>query len=98
MVRSTRHGRSGILFHGDNLAVLREHITDESVDLIYLDPPFNSQRSYKTSFRAKINGDPETQIQAFDDCWRWCEETESTYADLTSKGRGIRLREPVVAF
>jgi len=38
------------LYYGDNLDILREHIPDESVDLIYLDPPFNSKRSYNVLF------------------------------------------------
>jgi adenine specific DNA methylase Mod len=40
------------LFFGDNLNVLREHIQDESVDLIYLDPPFNSKRDYNLLFKS----------------------------------------------
>lgn len=39
------------LFYGDNLSILREYVPDESIDLIYLDPPFNSNRSYNVLFK-----------------------------------------------
>ena len=52
------------LFYGDNLEVLREHIADESVDLVYLDPPFNSKRAYNIIFKDKEGKFPPSQIQA----------------------------------
>lgn len=70
------------LFYGDNLPVLRENISDESVDLIYLDPPFNSNRSYSVIFGKKISDDANAQIQAFDDTWHWTAETERLYRDI----------------
>jgi site-specific DNA-methyltransferase (adenine-specific) len=57
------------LYYGDNLQVLREHIADESVDLIYLDPPFNSKRDYNLLFKAPSGHDSEAQIEAFEDTW-----------------------------
>ena len=69
------------LFYGDNLPVLREHIADESVDLVYLDPPFNSNRSYSVIF-GKQKDDANAQIQAFDDTWHWTPETERLYNDI----------------
>jgi DNA modification methylase len=57
------------LFYGDNLAILREHIPDGSVDLIYLDPPFNSNASYNVLFRAPGGHQSQAQIEAFDDTW-----------------------------
>jgi site-specific DNA-methyltransferase (adenine-specific) len=55
------------LYYGDNLDVLREPIPDETVDLIYLDPPFNSQASYNVLFRAQSGEQPQAQIEAFED-------------------------------
>jgi hypothetical protein len=64
------------LYYGDNLDVLRRHIKDESVDLVYLDPPFNSNQNYNVLFAAKDGTDAAAQIQAFEDTWRW--DTSST--------------------
>jgi len=72
-----------VLYYGDNLYVLRDHIPDESIDLIYLDPPFNSNRSYNVIFReANTSGEAEAQIEAFDDTWRWTTETERALNEL----------------
>ncbi len=57
------------LFYGDNLEVLREHIADESVDLVYLAPPFNSKRAYNIIFKDKEGKFPPSQLNAFDDTW-----------------------------
>lgn len=57
------------LYYGDNLDILREHIPDESVDLIYLDPPFSSNRSYNVLFREANGTAAEAQIKVFDDTW-----------------------------
>src|SRR6202162_5599729 len=62
------------LFYGDNLAVLRESIPDESVDLIYLDPPFNSSASYNVLFKAPSGEQSQAQIEAFEDTWHWTTE------------------------
>ncbi len=70
------------LYYGDNLKVLREHIKDESVDLIYLDPPFNSNRSYNVLFKDESGTSSDAQITAFDDAWHWGETAERTYQDL----------------
>lgn len=72
------------LFYGDNLPVLREHIASESVDLVYLDPPFNSNRSYSVIFgeHAQRDADANAQIQAFDDTWHWTPETERLFRDI----------------
>ncbi len=55
------------LYYGDNLAVLRESIASESVDLIYLDPPFNSQANYNVLFRSPTGDQSKAQIEAFED-------------------------------
>src|SRR4051794_21362587 len=66
------------LFYGDNLEVMRRHIADESVDLVYLDPPFNSNRSYNVLFgRHVVTGASDSaQIQAFGDTWVWTPVTD----------------------
>jgi site-specific DNA-methyltransferase (adenine-specific) len=61
------------LFYGDNLEILQEYIPDESVDLIYLDPPFNSNRTYSVLFKDERGMESEAQINAFDDTWHWNE-------------------------
>ena len=63
------------LFYGDNLDVLRKHVRDESVDLIYLDPPFNSRRDYNVIFKEADGAAPAAQIRAFDDTWQYTQET-----------------------
>jgi adenine specific DNA methylase Mod len=70
------------LFYGDNLDVLRTHIKYESVDLICLDPPVNSTRSYNVLFKHKSGRDAQAQIEAFDDTWTWSQESEAAYFDL----------------
>ena len=74
------------LFYGDNLPILREHIPDESVDLVYLDPPFNSNRSYNVLFRHESGDEAEAQIAAFDDTWHWGPIAEQSYHDLVTDG------------
>ncbi|MCL4295721.1 MAG: restriction endonuclease [Anaerolineae bacterium] len=70
------------LFYGDNLAILREHIPDASVDLVYLDPPFNSNRSYNVLFKDESGRESEAQLTAFDDTWHWNQPAEETYHEL----------------
>ena len=72
------------LFYGDNLKVLREYIADESIDLIYLDPPFNSNRNYNVLFKDESGTDSEAQITAFEDTWHWNHIAEQTYHDLVT--------------
>ncbi len=74
------------LFYGDNLTILREYIPDESVDLIYLDPPFNSNRNYNVLFKDESGTDSEAQITAFEDTWHWNRAAEQTYHDLVTDG------------
>ncbi len=72
------------LYYGDNLDILRsrEYFPDEFVDLIYLDPPFNSNRDHNVLFKAESGADSEAQITAFEDTWHWGETAEDTYQDL----------------
>ena len=70
------------LYYGDNLDILRTHIPDESVDLIYIDPPFNSNQAYNVIFSEADGSSSQAQIQAFEDTWRWGETTEQAYHEL----------------
>ncbi len=73
------------LFSADNLDILRQYIPDESIDLVYLDPPFNSRRSYNVLFKDESGNDSEAQITAFEDTWLWNEKAEITYHDLVTQ-------------
>jgi site-specific DNA-methyltransferase (adenine-specific) len=73
------------LYYGDNLIILREHIPDESVDLVYLDPPFNSNRSYNVLFKEEGGQESEAQMVAFDDTWHWNQATAYTYEHLVTQ-------------
>jgi len=72
------------LFYGDNLNILREYIPDKSIDLIYLDPPFNSNRNYNVLFKDESGQDSEAQITAFEDTWHWDRSAEDTYHELVT--------------
>lgn len=74
------------LFYGDNLDVLREHITDESIDLIYLDPPFNSNASYNILFKSPSGAGADASIEAFDDTWSWGPSASEALMDITQSG------------
>jgi DNA modification methylase len=73
--------RTGVLYYGDNLNILRHHIPDECIDLIYLDPPFNSNRSYNVLFREETGAASAAQIEAFEDTWNWA-GAAATYDDV----------------
>ncbi len=73
------------LYYGDNLKILREYIKDESVDLVYLDPPFNSNRNYNVLFRNESGAEAESQITAFEDTWHWNLAAEETYHELINE-------------
>ena len=74
------------LHFGDNLRVLRESIADASVDLIYLDPPFNSNASYNVLFKGPEGTDSQAQIEAFDDAWHWTQSAEDAFSDVLRSG------------
>jgi len=67
------------LCFGDNLKILKEDIGDESVDLIYLDPPFKSNATYNVLFEETGGEKSAAQIMAFEDTWRWGPETEIAF-------------------
>jgi site-specific DNA-methyltransferase (adenine-specific) len=70
------------LYYGDNLAVLRDSIASESVDLVYLDPPFNSQATYNLLFKGPSGKGADAQIEAFEDTWHWGDEAERAFAEV----------------
>jgi len=74
------------LYYGDNLDVLRDSIADESVDLVYLDPPFNSQATYNLLFRNPSGVGSQAQIEAFEDTWHWGQEAESAFDGVMRSG------------
>ena len=74
------------LYFGDNLHVLREHIAPESVDLVYLDPPFNSNANYNILFKSPEGADSDAQIEAFEDTWHWNDKAEEAFDDVMRSG------------
>ena len=74
------------LYYGDNLDILREHVADASVDLIYLDPPFNSNATYNVLFQERSGEQSAAQITAFDDTWHWGMESEAAYHEVVTGG------------
>jgi site-specific DNA-methyltransferase (adenine-specific) len=70
------------LYYGDNLTVLRNDIERESVDLVYLDPPFNSRQDYNVLFRSTSGERSQAQIEAFDDTWHWGDEAERAFDEV----------------
>ncbi len=74
------------LYYGDNLDVLRRYVKDESVDLIYLDPPFNSRQDYNVLFAEKDGARSSSQIMAFEDTWEWNLDAEKAYQEIVEAG------------
>jgi len=74
------------LFYGDNLRILQDHIADESVDLIYLDPPFNSNANYNVLFKTPDGVQSQSQIEAFEDTWHWNITAEAAYDAVLKSG------------
>jgi site-specific DNA-methyltransferase (adenine-specific) len=78
---------TNVLYYGDNLDILRRYLPDAAVDLIYLDPPFNSNRDYNVIFRDESGNATDAQLLAFEDTWHWGPSAEATYAYLTNTAR-----------
>jgi DNA modification methylase len=74
------------LFYGDNLDVLRRHVKDEIADLIYLDPPFNSNASYNVLFGHADGSRAAAQIKAFEDTWRWDQAAAAAFRETVQMG------------
>jgi len=73
---------NNFLYYGDNLHILRDHIKDETIDLIYLDPPFNSKADYNILYKEPTGELSKAQITAFEDTWHWTEETNKTFQEI----------------
>ena len=97
--RSTldRMAAENALFYGDNLDILRQHISDESVDLIYLDPPFNSNRSYNVLFKTRSGDESQAQVEAFDDTWTWSQQAEALYNSMIQGAAPVKVAEALEA-
>ncbi len=74
------------LFYGDNLDVLRRYVKDESVDLVYLDPPFKSNQDYNVLFAEKDGSGAASQFKAFEDTWEWNQQSAGIYEELVETG------------
>lgn len=74
------------LYYGDNLDILRRYVKDETVDLVYLDPPFNSAQTYNVLFAEHDGSRSAAQIKAFEDTWAWNLESEAAYRDIVLAG------------
>src|SRR5688500_19168621 len=74
------------LYYGDNLDILRQYIGTESVDRIYLDPPFNSNANYSGLFAEKSGEQSAAQITAFEDTWHWSIESEKAFHETVTEG------------
>ncbi len=74
------------LFYGDNLEILRKHIDDASVDLVYLDPPFNSNATYNVLFKSPAGEGSQAQIEAFEDTWHWNHHAEDAFDQVIKSG------------
>jgi len=79
------------LYYGDNLEVLRKYIGDETIDLIYLDPPFNSQRDYNLLFKEQSGEPAQAQIKAFTDSWQWSERAFQEFCETSPKPQLVEL-------
>jgi DNA modification methylase len=74
------------LYYGDNLEVLQRYVKDESVDLVYLDPPFNSRQDYNVLFAEKDGTQSSSQIHAFEDTWEWNIDAQRAYEQIVEQG------------
>src|SRR5688572_15500596 len=74
------------LYYGDNLDILQRYIKDESVDLVYLDPPFNSNATYNVLFAEQDGTRAAAQIKAFGDTWQWDQSAAMAYETVVEEG------------
>jgi site-specific DNA-methyltransferase (adenine-specific) len=88
-VADTSDNPTGALFYGDNLDVMRRYVKDESVDLVYLDPPFNSNATYNVLFAEQDGVGSASQIKAFGDTWRWDQDAAEAFEELVELGDDI---------
>ncbi len=88
------------LYYGDNLEILRQYVADESVDLVYLDPPFNSNATYNVLFKERTGEESPAQIKAFTDTWEWTRESERTFEQeiIGNPAASAKVKEMIGAF
>ncbi|MCY3973287.1 MAG: DNA methyltransferase [Candidatus Dadabacteria bacterium] len=86
---------SNLLFYGDNLSILRNEIKDESIDLIYLDPPFKSNATYNILFKGQSGKQSSSQIRVFEDTWRWGMEAENAFDEIMKSGENSNVSEMI---
>ena len=79
------------LYYGDNLDVLRRHVQDESIDLVYLDPPFNSNQNYNVLFQEQDGTRSAAQIRVFEDTWQWDQAAAAAYEGVAEAGGQVSL-------
>ena len=91
MVLASSDNVKNTLFFGNNLAILRNHIGNESVDLVYLDPPFKSNQDYNILFREQDGTRAAAQIKAFDDTWEWNTASAEAFQDIVDRGGNVSL-------
>jgi DNA modification methylase len=77
------------LYYGDNLDILRRYVQDDSIDLIYLDPPFNSSQDYNIIFAEQNGSRSAAQVKAFEDTWRWDERAATAYREVVELGGNV---------
>ena len=82
------------LYYGDNLEVLRKYVRDDSVDLCYIDPPFNSKRNYNQIYN-NIGGEDRAQAQAFVDTWTWDAHANECFEQILDNANGVQTRQSI---
>ena len=82
---------TNILYYGDNLDVLKRHIADETVDLVYLDPPFKSDQNYNVLFQEQDGSRSAAQIRAFEDTWQWDQSAAAAFEQVVEEGGQVSL-------
>ena len=82
------------VYYGDNLEVLRKYIKDETIDLCYIDPPFNSKRNYNQIYN-NLGKEDKAQAQAFVDTWTWDTMAEEGFAEITSNYNGVFTKQSI---
>jgi len=82
------------LYYGDNLDVLRKFIRDETVDLCYIDPPFNSKRNYNQIYN-NIGGEDRAQAQAFVDTWMWDDHANECFDEILTNKNGVQTQQSI---
>ena len=80
---------SNSLYYGDNLDILRRYVQDESVDLVYLDPPFKSNQTYNVLFQEKDGSQSASQIKAFEDTWHWDEQSARSFEEVVEAAGAV---------